>query len=159
MKKEIALFETAKLANKAGFNISNKFNNFTSVYSIQGVHTFVEDFGVNGNGVFGYILAPTRSSLQRWIMKERDVLISIDKNASGYFWTLSKNSTGTNLGWSDHSGTNEGGMWDNYDDAFDNVLKLVLTKSLDELKDKLKDKFHWGLYADFLLHRLKDEDN
>ena len=154
--EDLVTYKTAKLAKSVGYDITHRYGQDTSLYDADGEHTMYANYGLMGSGLsYGYISAPTQSQLHSWIIENRGVLISIYNNASGYLWALSKVPGGTDLGWCDHNGPNNGGSWDSFEDAFENALGLVLSKSLDEFSEDEKDKFHWGNYARYIKGNLK----
>lgn len=73
-------------------------------------------------------------------MKEKNILISIYTNASGFLWGLMKVSDGTNLGWSDFDGDCDmSGTYTSYEKALESALDLV---SLSSLEDYEKFRSH-----------------
>lgn len=55
--------------------------------------------------------------IQKWLRDEQNLLVCIYSNASSYLWTIMDDKGGTDRGWSDTSGPNESGVWDNYEEA------------------------------------------
>jgi hypothetical protein len=86
-------------------------------------------------------------------MDEKNVLISVYTNASGFLWSLMKVEGGTDLGFSDESGDCEmSGTFTSYEKAFENALDLVSKCDLEKFeKECPKNKFHWGNYAEWLI--------
>ncbi len=87
---------------------------------------------------------PTLAQLQTWIREHRGVHIEVGRNASGYFWTMCKSYTGTDLGYSEYRGPNASGVWDTYEEALDDGLFVQLSFDLPEDMSQIK---HWGNYA------------
>ena len=85
-------------------------------------------------------------------MDEKNVLISVYTNASGFLWSIMKVDSGTDLGWSEYRGDCEwSGSFTSYENALEDALNLVAKGDLDKFqKDCPKDKFHWSNYADWL---------
>lgn len=85
-------------------------------------------------------------------MKEKNILISVYTNASGYLWQLMKVDSGTNLGWSEFNGDHEwSGTFTSYENALEDALDLISKCDLDKFSKEIpKDSFHWGNYANWL---------
>jgi hypothetical protein len=85
-------------------------------------------------------------------MTEKDVLISVYTNASGFLWSIMKVDSGTDLGWSQFNGDCEmSGTFTTYEKALEDALDLVAKCDLTKFKkDCPNDKFHWGNYAGWL---------
>lgn len=85
-------------------------------------------------------------------MDEKNVLISVYTNASGFLWSIMMVDSGTDLGWSDFNGDCEmSGSFTTYENALEDALNLLSKCDLDKFqKDCPKSKFHWGNYADWL---------
>jgi len=89
---------------------------------------------------------PTQSLLQRWIREKRGVHIEIERNASGYYWGMCRSDGGTNLGWSDMKGPNDGAVWDSFEEALEAALQLQLSYDLPKTLKKIG---HWSNYVDY----------
>lgn len=146
MEDQIISFETAKLAKEKSFNEpclecyvekGTLYNN-----NREGVH-----FTNKQLLTFNYS-APTQSLLQKFIREKRGVHIEIHRNASGYYWSMCKEEGGTDLGWSDMSGPNDGGVWDSFEGALENALQVQLSYDLPNDITIIK---HWGNYVEFAL--------
>lgn len=86
------------------------------------------------------------------VMRDKNIIIVIDTNASGYVWSMSKVDSGTDLGWSEYSGDDEfGGAYKTYEGALEHALDLIAKSDLDNFRKNVKNNFHWGNYADYLL--------
>lgn len=152
MNETLINFETAKLAKEKGFDIPvrNFYPDLTwdskELYHCVNVGF---EFTNEDNGGFGdIILAPTQSLLQKFIRETRGVHIEIHRNASGYYWSMCKADGGTDLGWSDISGPNDGGVWDSFESALENALQVQLSYDLPNNMTIIK---HWGNYVEFAL--------
>jgi hypothetical protein len=150
MKEELISFECAKLAKKKGFN-QNPYetrNSYRPRFS-DGSEIHLSDslFAPEYN----ICVVPTQSLLQRWIRESRGVHIEIHRNASGYFWSMCKSDGGTDLGWSEHTGPNDGGVWDEFSEALDNALIVQLGYDLPKDTKYIK---HWGNYVTEALKKL-----
>lgn len=85
-------------------------------------------------------------------MDEKNVLISIYTNASGFLWSMMKVDSGTDLGWSEHNGDCEmSGAFTSYERALEDALNLVAKCDLKQFqKDCPNDMWHWRNYAAWL---------
>ncbi len=85
-------------------------------------------------------------------MDEKNVLVSVYTNASGFLWSMMKVDSGTDLGWSDHNGDHPmSGAFTSYENALQDALDLVAKCDLKKFsKDCPVGKFHWGNYAEWL---------
>lgn len=90
--------------------------------------------------------------LQQYIRERRGVVIIIDRNASGYMWTMCKSDGGTDLGWSEDEGPNLGGAWNEYNEALEHALFIQLNYDLPKDKETIH---HWGNYVLFALKSIK----
>lgn len=169
MEEQKISIETAKLAKEKGLQIGCKksYCEYHSSYEYDGDKTHPESyekgdvkledfFTVNNyenldlsNEHFTIYEAPTQSLLQKFIRETRGVHIEIHRNASGYYWSMCKADGGTDLGWSDHTGPNLGGVWDSYEGALENALQVQLSYDLPNDTKVIK---HWGNYAEFAKH-------
>jgi hypothetical protein len=82
-------------------------------------------------------------------MDEKNVLISVYTNSSGFLWEIMKVDSGTGLG---YSGDCENlGIFSSYENALEDALNLVAKCDLNKFRlDCPKNKFHWGNYAGWL---------
>lgn len=138
MKEEIISFEIAKLAKEKGFRWTTDNKLFYNENGYLNILQFSEED----------IPAPTQSLLQKFIRETRSVHIEIHRNASGYYWSMCKADGGTDLGWSDISGPNDGGVWDSFEGALENALQVQLSYDLPNDITIIK---HWGNYVEFAL--------
>jgi hypothetical protein len=163
MNEQLVSFKTAKLAKEKGFNenclaifASNgelHQCDLTDLDDIYNMHyptsnTFINR-ATNKDWIFiNGVTAPTQTQLQKYIRENRGVHIEIHRNASGYYWSMCKSDGGTDLGWSDDRGPNDGGVWDSFEDALENALFVQLSYDLPEDMSIIG---HWGNYAIFAL--------
>ena len=150
MKEQLITFETAKLAKEKGFDwvCLNMYHldayepNKIQLSTITAIKRYIKL-------KLGYILlAPTQSLLQKFIRETRGVHIEIYRNASGYYWSMCKEEGGTDLGWSEYSGPNDGGVWDFFEDTLENALQIQLSYDLPNNMIIIK---HWGNYVEFAI--------
>jgi hypothetical protein len=128
MKEQLISFDTAKLAKEKEFD---KLNGCACqigwvTHFISGDSYVIDDLGNNHD-----IERPTQSLLQKWLRDVHKLHAYTDCNASGWFWMIDK-TNGTSILWSDDSGPNPGGEWDNYEEA----LELALFEALNLIKNE-----------------------
>ena len=98
---------------------------------------------------------PEQDLLKKLIREKRGVHIMINRNASGFFWEM-MNDGGTDLGYSDHTGPNDSGVWDRYEEALEDALQVQLTLDLPKNSSKSIGG-HWGLYAKHAIEKRLEE--
>jgi hypothetical protein len=135
---DLVTYETALLAQEKGFDIDCGWK-LRKLEDGSFTHTNCSDLGVE---------QPTQSLLQKFIRETRGVHIEIHRNASGYYWSMCKEDGGTDLGWSDHTGSNDGGVWDSFEGALENALQVQLSYDLPNDITIIK---HWGNFVEFAL--------
>lgn len=137
-------FETAKLAREKKCNMEtlSYFNVAGEKYTCK--YDLPDDIEI--------IKCYTQSELQKFIREKRGVHIEIHRNASGYYWSMCKSNSGTELGWSDISGPNDSGVWDSFESALENALQIQLSYDLPDNTTVIK---HWGNYVNFALKLIK----
>ena len=86
------------------------------------------------------------------LREERNIIISIYTNASGFLWSACMVDSGTDLGWSDLNGDCEmSGSFTTYDKTLEDALDLIANCSLKKFKNDVPaSKFHWGNYIEYL---------
>lgn len=86
------------------------------------------------------------------IMEEKNIIVSVYTNASGFLWSFSMLDSGTDLGWSDHNGDCEmSGSFTSYNNAFADALDLIDMCDLDQFRKEIPfNQSHWGNYSDHL---------
>jgi hypothetical protein len=85
------------------------------------------------------------------IMDNKNILVSIYTNASGFLWQMMKVDSGTDLGWSEYDGDCKmSGAFTSYENALEHALNLIDKCDLDEFIKKCGKDFHWGNYAEFI---------
>ena len=85
-------------------------------------------------------------------MDEKNILISIYTNASGFLWQIMETDSGTELGWSDFNGDCEmSGTFTTYEKALEDALDLISKCDLEKFKkDCHESNFHWSNYSKWL---------
>lgn len=85
-------------------------------------------------------------------MDNKNILVSIYTNASGFLWQIMKVDSGTDLGWSAYTGDcKESGSFTSYENALESALDLIDKCDLETFrKECKKDEFHWGNYAEWV---------
>ena len=120
--EELVTYEVAKLAKEKWFRekcIAHYFDDTKDLYRSSNPQCY--NWGGNASD------APTQSLLQRWLREEKNIHIEIIATASGYYWCVNK-TNGTSITDSDvlDRGTNEGGCYDEYEQALEDALKYAL---------------------------------
>ena len=123
--EEICTYEVCKLAKEKGFDwkcreyYNRNFNlRVNGIYALEFTNSQIDE---------GYVTAPNQSLLQRWLREEKGIHIEIVATACGYYWIADK-TNGTAITDSDilDRGTNEGGCFDTFELALEDVLKYAL---------------------------------
>lgn len=85
-------------------------------------------------------------------MRDKNILISVYTNASGFLWSMMKVDSGTDLGYSEFNGDCEmSGSFTSYENALEDALDMVAKCDLKKFTKDCSDKgFHWGNYAGWL---------
>jgi hypothetical protein len=84
------------------------------------------------------------------VMDDKNIIIQVYTNASGFLWALSKLDSGTNLGWSGYVGDCENSnTFTSYENALEDALNLIDKCDLDRFRKEIND-FHWGNYSKFI---------
>lgn len=89
------------------------------------------------------------------IMTEKNILVFVYTNASGFLWGMCKVDSGTDLGYSDYSGDCEfSGAFTTYEKAWKHALDLIDKCDLKQFQNETpNNKFHWGNYANHLIKK------
>jgi hypothetical protein len=118
---ELVTYEVARLAKEKGFPLQKvvKQDGRVFFYELPQSHP---DWA---NCDAWYL--PTQSLLQRWLREKKNIHIEIIATASGYYWCVNK-TNGTSITDSDvlDRGTNEGGCWDEYEQALEDAFRYIL---------------------------------
>lgn len=142
---EIVTYEVAKLAKEKGFP-QDVDRWVADLHSATNSNYYNHKGELNGDCIeiikckiqkeeipkeFELVAAPTQSLLQRWLREEKNIHIEIVATASGYLWIADK-TNGTSITDSDvlDRGTNEGGCWDEYEQALEDAELYVLKNLL-----------------------------
>lgn len=97
MEERQISFKTAKLAEKKGFDLVQRFGNVALLYSKSGQRVPYTNYGFMYSGIFdGYISAPTQTFLQNYLREKYGIHIEIYANASGWGYILTK-TNGTTI--------------------------------------------------------------
>lgn len=128
---ELVTYEVAKLAKYKGFPQNPNENNHCDMYCWDGLRNIhplgnwvvwcMEEY--NHENLYA---APTQSLLQRWLRKKKNIHIGIVATACGYFW-IADETNGTAITNSDilDRDTNEGGCWDEYEQALEDAFRYI----------------------------------
>lgn len=123
MTEEFVTLETAKLLKEKGFNEYCK--NVIDIGNILRVTLY----RTNSNLPKQCFSLPTQSLAQRWLRETKNLHIEIYRSAVGYGYAIVKADNGTWQEDDDSKGTNDGGLWDTYEEALEaglvECLKLI----------------------------------
>ena len=123
MTEEFVTLETAKLLKEKGFNEYCK-----NVIDIDNILR-VTLYRTNSNLPKQCFSLPTQSLAQRWLRETKNLHIEIYRSAVGYGYAIVKADNGTWQEDDDSRGTNDGGLWDTYEEALEagiqEALKLI----------------------------------
>lgn len=123
MTEEFVTLETAKLLKEKGFNEYCK--NVIDIVNILRVTLY----RTNSNLPKQCFSLPTQSLAQRWLRETKNLHIEIYRSAVGYGYAIVKADNGTWQEDDDSKGTNDGGLWDTYEEALEaglvECLKLI----------------------------------
>lgn len=121
-KEDYVSLEVAKLLKEKGYCWP-----CNSLYTLEGFIKFrtIDD---NFNRLTAYS-RPTLYEAQKWLRTKHNIHIVIDNCACGYGWFLYKADNGTRIEDYEECGPNDGGCWDNYEEALSagilEALKLI----------------------------------
>lgn len=131
----IITFKTAVLAKEKGYD-----NNCAAFYKKDGeLYNDIEYPSLQAHYEL-YCYAPIQCNLNNFIRTKKGIHLTVERNASGWYWAMCQTDGGTNLGYSEYSGPNYGGVWDSFEDAFENGLQVALAL-------KLRQYGHWSNFA------------
>lgn len=123
MTEEFVTLETAKLLKEKGFNEYCK-----NVIDIDNILRLTL-YRTNSNLPKQCFSLPTQSLAQRWLRETKNLHIEIYRSAVGYGYAIVKADNGTWQEDDDSKGTNDGGLWDTYEEALEaglvECLKLI----------------------------------
>lgn len=120
MTEEFVTLETAKLLKEKGFNEYCK-----NVIDIDNILR-VTLYRTNSNLPKQCFSLPTQSLAQRWLRETKNLHIEIYRSAVGYGYAIVKADNGTWQEDDDSRGTNDGGLWDTYEEALEaGIIKAL----------------------------------
>jgi hypothetical protein len=87
------------------------------------------------------------------IMDNKNILVSVYTNASGFLWSMMMVDSGTNLGWSDSRGDHEyTSCFTSYENALEDALNIIDECDLDTFIKNCPINFrHWGNYSEWVI--------
>ncbi len=80
------------------------------------------------------------------IRDNKNVVIQVYTNASGYLWAICKADSGTDLGFIGDCDNYE--EFNDYDKCMEDIVELLEKNSLEEFAKK---KSHWSFYATYMI--------
>lgn len=122
-KEDYVSIEVAKLLKERGFDkpVFSQYTNVGSVWRCDEPENFNESIDCYSR--------PTLYEAQKWLRTKYNIHIVIDNCACGYGWFLYKADNGTRIEDYEECGPNDGGCWDNYEEALSagilESLKLI----------------------------------
>lgn len=120
--EDYVTLEAAKLLKEKGYSWP-----CDSFYTLKGLIQ-LRSIADNFNRLTAYS-RPALYEAQKWLRTEHNIHIVIDNDASGYYWHLYKANNGTSILHCSYNGPNDGGCWDNYEEALSagilESLKLI----------------------------------
>ena len=112
MAEELVALETAKMLIKKGFN---ECRNVVDINNMS-----------NGDLPKRCFSQPTQSLAQKWLREVKNLHIEIYRSAVGYGYAIVKADNGTWQEDDDSRGTNDGGLWDTYEEALEaGIIKAL----------------------------------
>ena len=69
---------------------------------------------------------PSQSLVQKWLRETKNLHISIIRNACGYGYDICKADNGTHITDGIFKGKNDGGQWDNYEEALEAGIQKAI---------------------------------
>ena len=129
MTEELVTLETAKMLKEKGFNWKCEHtiscDNIIRRYDIpQSMSCCTE---IDNEPV--EFLCPVLYVAQKWLRETKNLHIEIYRSAVGYGYAIVKADNGTWQEDDDSRGTNDGGLWDTYEEALEagiqEALKLI----------------------------------
>lgn len=146
MTEELVTLDTAKLLKEKGFNERTLFayknnrylyqdpNRIESSYNSLPVIELCENYFACESNEPCYkcrlavylISAPTQSIVQKWLRENKNLHLSIIRNACGYSYDICKADNGTHIAEGVFKGPNDGGEWDTYEEALEAGIQEAL---------------------------------
>jgi hypothetical protein len=138
--EEICTYEVCKLAREKGFPQEPKENNYSDIYDWDGlrkIHSLCNWAvwcmeGFNRKNLYA---APTQSLLQRWLRKEKGIVVEViaqptcsTSKKNCYWWSIKQNSDGFCYQYEECSYTlySDEGYFDTYELALEDALAYSL---------------------------------
>ena len=115
MKDLFLPFELACKAKEQGFN-EPCFGKWNRVNKRFYPRKNLSELNKNSEFSVNTIAAPLYQQIVDFI-RERGIVISIYNNAGGFLWNMAKSEGGTDMGWSEYTGSNDSGVWDTFYEA------------------------------------------
>ena len=109
--------EVCELLKEKGFDIE--------------IPTYIDKYGHIGYGSYwnwnqsSHTYSCPTHQMACALIRSKGYNIEIQATASGFIWSISK-LNGTDVSWSNYTGPNDGGAWDDYDECTDAALNYLL---------------------------------
>ena len=127
MTEELVTLETAKVLKEKGFK--EDVSVFYELVCEEGSYEYelFESYDAqNYNASVYSFSAPTQYIVQKWLRETKNLQIEIYRSAVGYGYAIVKSDNGTWQEDDDSRGTNDGGLWDTYEEALEaGIIKAL----------------------------------
>lgn len=129
MTEELVTLETAKLLKEKGFVWECERTISCDKIIRRWNHPQYISCCTEIDGELVEFLCPTLYVAQKWLRETKNLHIEIYRSAVGYGYAIVKADNGTWQEDDDSRGTNDGGLWDTYEEALEagiqEALKLI----------------------------------
>lgn len=129
MTEELVTLETAKLLKEKGFVWECERTISCDKIIRRWNHPQYISCCTEIDGELVEFLCPTLYVAQKWLRETKNLHIEIYRSAVGYGYAIVKADNGTWQEDDDSKGTNDGGLWDTYEEALEaglvECLKLI----------------------------------
>lgn len=136
--EDFVSFELAKKLREKGFDLKEPFamyNELGVFHKLYSSAEFTGSYDVCYRDYYSYddfderdFVAPTISQVLKWLRKEKDLHMEIVASAYGYSYIINKTPFfgGSEIKSSEFEGPNDGGAWDEWEDAALAGIEYVL---------------------------------
>ena len=139
--EDFVSFELAKKLREKGFDLKEPFamyNELGVFHKLYSSAEFTRSYDACFRAYYDYddfderdFVAPTISQVMKWLRKEKDLHMEIVASAYGYSYIISNTPSfgGADVKFSEFEGPNDGGAWDEWEEAalagIEYVLNLI----------------------------------
>ena len=134
MKELLASFELSSFAKEKGFNepCYETYDREGQITKCDDLDYIKRNYGslekylycCNNQMQSGFVTAPTREQIQKWLRDNHNKVVCVYANASGYCWEIHKTPKfgGSHIKDCNLSGPNDSGCWNKHEEAFEDGL-------------------------------------